>query len=393
MAYQLGGVHTLITGINGQGKTLYTVAEILRHIPGTSITDEAGVVHQRRLCVSGIKALRLEHEIIDAPAIDPERVDDPWRDKIREPGDLPQDVHHQVQNWWLWCKPGDVIVIDECQRVFRPMASGRRIPMYIEKLETARHYGVQFLYITQTPDLLHKNVRNLAGPHQHIERIFGGTRTVIYEWPRTSNPDRIRQAVRRIWKHDKSAFKLYQSSQLHTKFGQRLPLAVPAFFVALVLLGVSLWHLKGRLFPDPAAPVAVPGSQAATNPGASSSNIIPGLGGAAARPSADQAVTRVTAAVKNREPYAGFGVHLAGSFTDGQVVRNWFTLSIDGRAVATVRDVDVNRAGYAYRAVAPCSGVLIFGELERAVVCDAPFVPPATTADQKQPAEAAQPQT
>jgi len=389
----LGGVHTLITGLNGQGKTLYLVGQVLRGLVSETLEIEPGRRVPRRLCVSGIRGLVLEHQVIDAPPTDPEKYVDTWRDQVREPGFPPvPDVHRMVQNWWLWCEPGDVIVIDECQRVFRPFAAGRRIPMFIEKLETARHYGVQFVYVTQHPALLHTNVRNLVGPHWHIARVLGGARTIIYEWPVATNPDRTKSATKRFWKHDKKVFGLYESSQLHTKFGQKIPFAVFGLVGGLALLGGLGFILKDRLFGNKDHLVAKPGQAAsapgqAIAPGAPGRNIPPGqLPGARARDGQAgdgwRREYRVGPAVPDREPWAGYGVHLVGGYTLGEAVRAWFTLSVDGRPVATVSLADAGRAGYAWRSYGPCAGVLIFGDRERAVGCD---MPPAEAARSREP--------
>jgi zona occludens toxin len=374
MATDLGGVHTLITGLNGHGKTLFAVAEILRYVPGSKLTTTTGASVERRLCVSGIPGLMLEHELVDAEEVNPERFEDKWREHVREPGTPPLDVHRLVNNWWTWAQPGDVIVVDEAQRCFRPFASGRRVPMFIEKLETARHYGVQFLYLTQGPALLHTNVRNLVGPHLHVERIFGTARVLVREWPKCSNPDRIKFAATRYWRHDRKAFQLYTSAQLHTRFGARLPFAVFGLVGALVVLAVLGWYLKARLFPgaeqldSQAKPASAASAPRPVPLGAMASAQQPGTAGALlARPLA------VGAPVKDREPYAGIGLHLAGAWFEAGREVAYFSMSIDGATVGTLTLAQLGRAGYAWRSYGPCAGVLIFGERERAVTCDAPM--------------------
>lgn len=206
----------LTTGVPGAGKTLYTVAKVLRPMVGETLEYQGKHV-PRRLMIGGIPDLLLEHEPIDVQTIDPESYRDEWSTMKRDPGEPALDVPHRADNWWLWCQPGDLIVIDECQRLFRPFASGRKIPGFIAKLETHRHYGVDFVLITQHPQLLHTNVRNLVGRHQHVRRMFGGKGTIIYEWDHCTHPDKIKTAGVTYWRHDKSAFGLYKSAEVHTK--------------------------------------------------------------------------------------------------------------------------------------------------------------------------------
>ncbi len=379
------GVHTLITGLNGAGKTLYAVSEKLRPLRDATI-EYRGELIPRRIVQGGINGLLIEHELMEVPEINPETFLDEWATHTREPGTPPVDgVLCSILNWWLWCKPGDFIVVDECQRVFRPMASGKRVPMFISKLETARHYGVEFLYLTQHPQLVHQNVRRLIGPHENVRRIFGGSRTMIYQWDTASDPDRIAKATARYWKHDPSAFALYKSSELHHKFGQRLPLAVWGVVVGLVALVGMGYYLATRMhhrFGDdtskstgaPASlPGAVPGAVPSTAPGASP-------GGAASHELTVQdavggkterawPVYRAEPYRVGREPLDGRAVQYEGGYVTGSTTVAYFGLLIDGQRVSTVTLAQLVSMGYAWTTLGPCVGSLRFGRLERLVTC------------------------
>jgi len=220
----------------------------------------------------------LPHELVDVPVFDPENFKDEFANVKREPGQPPvlwlgpggvsvsdssgfdpadlKPVPCRADNWWLWCVPGDVICVDECQRLFRPMAFGRKIPKAIEMLETHRHYGVDFVLITQHPQLLHKNVRELIGKHQHVRRVYGGSSTIVYEWDHCTHPDRTKNASTRFWKHKKASFGLYKSAEVHTKQKQTIPFAVFAFVFAVLALVPFGFYLKHRLSPAPAASLA-----------------------------------------------------------------------------------------------------------------------------------------
>jgi len=256
----------LVTGVPGAGKTLYSLAKKVRPLVGKKITlsdcldSETGkaLEVERRLMVCGIRDLLLPHEIVDvAPT------HDPWESVSRHPGEKPHDVPNMVQNWWLWCQPGDVIVIDECQRVFRPSAAGQKIPAFIRHLETHRHYGVDFILITQHPQLIHANVRNLIGHHEHVRRIFGGAGTMVYEWDHCTHPDRTKQASGRLWRHDKSAFGLYKSAEVHTKVKHKIPGAVmvaAAGFLALPFAGYQVYDRMTQRYGADAVAAAGPAS-------------------------------------------------------------------------------------------------------------------------------------
>ena len=369
------GIHSLVTGLNGAGKTLYCVSDKL--LPTSKATFEyRGVKVPRRLVVGGIRELLIPHELMEVPEIDPESWVDSSAKLVREPGQpVDPEVVMSITNWWLWCLPGDLIVVDECQRVFRPMAAGRRVPMFISKLETARHYGVEFLYLTQHPQLLHSNVRKLVGPHEDVRRVFGGKRTVIYQWDRVANPDQISRATSRIWKHDKSAFKLYKSAEVHGKFGQRLPMAVWMLIGGVVALGALAWVLKSRLGDR----FSLPASMSAASAPASGvvAQKVPGSPGVVlpGRAGGGWPLYQSSAVVVSREPLADRALQIEGSYSVGPVAVAYFGLLIDGVRVSTITASQLVRMGYTYTDLGLCSGVLRFGSLERAITCAAAALP------------------
>ena len=59
---------------------------------------------------------------------------------------------------WYELPIGSLVVIDECQRWFRPMANGSKVPEHVSQLETHRHLGIDIIFITQGPKLIHSNV-------------------------------------------------------------------------------------------------------------------------------------------------------------------------------------------------------------------------------------------
>lgn len=200
---------TIITGTPGAGKSLYTVWEEARKVPGSTLEAEGEPVPRRLL--SNIKNLLLEHTHIDAADLD---------------------------TWHTWAKPGDVIVFDEVQEVWRPRGLGIKVPDCIAKLETHRHMGVDLILITQHPMLVDPNIRRLCNRHLHLRRISRGC-AYIYEWDHCANPGATKTAMQgRLWFHPKKAYSLYKSAQLHTKPTARMPRIALVGMLALAGLGV-----------------------------------------------------------------------------------------------------------------------------------------------------------
>ncbi len=219
----------LITGTPGAGKTCYAVAmrinvEKDRQIawePSPGVTETV----QRRVVVAGINGLAMPHERLPH-TLTGERVNasdiDKWnavdadgepRHK-RLPGEPVQDVEASLFNWWLWCKPGDLIVCDEVQFIIPRGTLGRTPPHYIKSLEIHRHYGVDFLFITQSATLLDSTIRNLVGLHRHVRPVVGGLAglRMVYEWDHASNVERISQSVKTFYRTKPAYFKLYRST-------------------------------------------------------------------------------------------------------------------------------------------------------------------------------------
>lgn len=234
---------TLITGTPGAGKSLYAVWELANKVPGSTVESDQGAVPRK--LYSNIKDLLVEHTHIEAA---------------------------DLETWHTWAKPGDVILYDEVQEVWRPRGMGTKVPDCIAKLETHRHMGVDIILVTQHPMLVDPNIRRLVNQHIHMRRI---TRTVAmaYEWDHCANPGQTRSAINsKVWWHPKAAYKLYKSAQLHTKPTVRLP----------KILIVGLAALAGLAYVGPMAYGRITG---AFEPGHVATNQVKPVGGVVAPPS------------------------------------------------------------------------------------------------------------
>lgn len=240
----------LITGVPGSGKTLYAVSTLVKTIADEVVTLKDGHQKKRRLVVDGVKGLLLEHDMM-APGV-----------QDADGNVLPGDGEG-VWNWQDWCRPGDVIFIDEVQRWWRPRGMGTKPPAEIKALETHRHKGVDFVIVTQNPMLLDQNVRRLVGRHLHVRRLFGLNRAVIYDWDGCcTDVHRTKSATVSYFSYPKSAFALYESSELHTKQRQKIPpwLIIPVLAVVGAVLvgpkayGVMQGSMTGKGISSPASP-------------------------------------------------------------------------------------------------------------------------------------------
>jgi len=210
---------TIITGTPGAGKTLYTIEKYVKKLIGSTVTkhhDNGQKEEITRTVYTNINGLTLEHELIDGS----------------ENGGL--------KNWHEWAKPGSVIVFDEVQKEWKPRPNGAPIPPYIEALETHRHMGVDLILITQGLNLVDRNLISLVGQHIHVRRL-GGTRTcIVYEWDHASRSLMYSKSIaKKLWRYDKSVFKLYKSAELHTKQTRKLP---PLLWFLVAAAGLAVWN-------------------------------------------------------------------------------------------------------------------------------------------------------
>lgn len=223
---------TLITGTPRTGKSAYTVWEIIRPVIGTTVTDVEGVVHHRRV-LSNIDGLTLPHEKIGAA---------------------------ELQTWHTWCKPGDVIVFDEVQEVWRPRTLGTSVPPAVAAIETHGHLGVDIVVITQHPGLVDSNVRKLVNQHIHLRRLTDSY-CYRYEWDSCSdNVKATKSCVHSgVWRRPSAVHDLYRSAAAHTKTKSRLPALaylLPVVIVALLGGGSLAYSRITSRFEAPKAQAA-----------------------------------------------------------------------------------------------------------------------------------------
>lgn len=239
----------LVTGQPGSGKTALVV-DMIAH-------DEqfAG----RPLFVMGIPELTIDH--IPCPPVDE------WVEIRTSPED------ESLSLPYFRFPENSLVVIDEAQRIYRPRASGTKVPPEVAAFETHRHTGVDFILLTQHAGLIDSNIRKLNPRHIHIRVTALGR--YKYEWPELGDPES--PSSRELASREKyivpvRAFPLFKSSQLHTKIKTKIPWFVWMFLIAIISAGVLSWYAYNRVTQrlEPVATFsAVPGATAPARTGES----------------------------------------------------------------------------------------------------------------------------
>lgn len=205
---------TLVTGLPGHGKTLFTLYEINKQWAGKRpiyyLSKEA--VDE---VAAGIAGVQLEG----------------WT------------AFTEFQKWWD-IENGAVIVVDECQYVL-PRRSPGKEPEYISAFAEHRKKGFDIFLITQDCRNMDYFVRRLAGQHIHYHRPMGASAASRWEWAKAcENPsDRLEQKQAhstKLVKHPKDFYDKYASANVHT-VQRKIPPKLFIFPVALVITGVLLY--------------------------------------------------------------------------------------------------------------------------------------------------------
>jgi zona occludens toxin len=214
----------LITGLPGNGKTLFTIAQVKAQAEREN----------RPVYYHGIPELSLPWELLDDP-----------------------------KNW-ASVPPGAIVVIDEAQKTFRNRSLGSVPPQFVTDLETHRHLGIDLVLITQHPSLVDPAVRRLSGRHRHLVRIWGMEASTVHKWDSVKdNCDKARaDSEKTKWGFDKSVYAYYKSAEQHT-MKRTVPFRVKMLFCLPFLLlaagyGVYAIAVKPKIAPAAQAQVANP---------------------------------------------------------------------------------------------------------------------------------------
>lgn len=223
----------LITGLPGNGKTLYTIGQVKAQAEREN----------RPVFYHGIAELTLNWEL------------------LQDPKD------------WAKVPPNSIVVIDEAQKTFRNRSLGTTPASFVTDLETHRHLGIDLVMITQHPSLIDPAVRRLAGRHQHMVRVWGMQASMVHRWDAVKdNCDKSRADSQKTrWAFDKRLYGVYKSAEVHT-MKRSIPTRVKMLLCAPFLLAAAGYYVYHSIAPKKAPTASnsfADGSPARSAPGGS----------------------------------------------------------------------------------------------------------------------------
>jgi len=206
---------TLTTGGPGTGKTAFLISELIKIKAQQPYRD---------FFIHGIRDFKaFKHQTIYCKS--------PLCDLCRSQ-EVPENGLY-VEDWPTWYKSHYMIVVDEVQRIWG-QSNGSNKTDAISRLQTHRHYGLDFWLVSQSPKLIHTDVKAMVGRHIHLEAKWSGRKQ--YEWSEVRENTLARtDAVVRPYTLPKSVFKLYKSAEVHTVQEKRKPMSFYATIFVLCL--------------------------------------------------------------------------------------------------------------------------------------------------------------
>ena len=222
-----------ISGVPGTGKTAYAVAAIKQLLK----LNPHRVLYQH-----GVRELQIKHTPVFCRS----------ETCLSCKSVTFDDSTMFVDDWFKWSKPNDIILIDECQRVWAPRHASSKRPDSVAMMETHRHLGVELILITQHPKLVDGDIRVHMRKHIHLTAGWAGRN--IYEWDTVSNNLKFTEARKQTYKLDKLIFEAYKSSDEHIEIKRTKPKALyilAASFPLLIIISYVFYNrLQDRINPE-----------------------------------------------------------------------------------------------------------------------------------------------
>ena len=210
----------LITGRPGHGKNIYAL----------TFLEKEGFINYD-------KESKTFSSTIDRPlffiAFDSIDVKDATTAKYEDLDNLPEDQESENRSKF---PDNSVIVIDEAHR-YSPRSSNRSgFTGFVSFLKIHRHFGFDFIFITQSQKDLNIDIRNLVENHFRVNRPFGTQKSFVNHYlgaETTENKQPVKQSSK-PFVLDKRFFEVYKSASIHN-YKSSIPKKYYAFIVLFII--------------------------------------------------------------------------------------------------------------------------------------------------------------
>lgn len=158
----------------------------------------------------------------------------------------------QFRDWMNFLPDGAVALVDEAyeHQMLPKRAPGAAVPPHVQELAKHRHRGLDFIFISQSPDTqCDQFVRDLIERHVHVRRKFGTKWVQLREFDRfEANAERALPILTRnvhLTKGKKS-LGTYQSTEMDTT-ERRVPWYYYLFIVGVPAAAFFMWYVFGKM--------------------------------------------------------------------------------------------------------------------------------------------------
>ena len=219
----------LITGRPGHGKNIYALTFL-----------------EQQEFINYDKETKTFSSTIDRPlffiAFDGIDIVDSTTAKYEDLDDLPTDQENDNNSKF---PDNSVIVIDEAHRYSPKSTNKEGFTSFVSFLKIHRHYGFDFIFITQSQKDLNIDIRNLVENHFRVNRPFGTQKSFVnhYLGAETSeNKQPVKQSSK-PFVLDKRFFEVYKSASIHN-YKSSIPKKY-YIFIALFIIFIGFVISKG----------------------------------------------------------------------------------------------------------------------------------------------------
>lgn len=219
----------LITGRPGHGKNIYALTFL-----------------EQQEFINYDKETKTFSSTIDRPlffiAFDGINIVDSTTAKYEDLDDLPTDQENDNTSKF---PDNSVIVIDEAHRYSPKSTNKEGFTSFVSFLKIHRHYGFDFIFITQSQKDLNIDIRNLVENHFRVNRPFGTQKSFVnhYLGAETSeNKQPVKQSSK-PFVLDRRFFEVYKSASIHN-YKSSIPKKYYVF-IAMFILFIGFIISKG----------------------------------------------------------------------------------------------------------------------------------------------------
>lgn len=278
---------------------------------------------------------------------------------------------------------GPLYVVDECHFVMPRMGTSRAVE---EWFSMHRHFNCDVLLITQSSGKISPAIRDLVQVCYKVRKAtaLGRSNGYIRKVLDGVNGGEVSVTER---KYQPQFFKLYRSHTQGLALAENDADDVAPFtvkfrrmswvfyaFTAVVLVW-AFWPV-GESTPAPPGAAALISRAQAHESAVKAGRVSPEVAIRAAESVASAPALPASAAdvldVGSPEPFAGNKIHLSGWARMGGRLIHTFVISGNGQRLFELQEREISSAGYSFKPLGECSGLLTFRDKVRAVICDSP---------------------